>query len=631
MKEVGLMPASQRRGLSMFLALTFGISWGLGALCIVAFGQPGYVIGKSTSNPLFFLFFGFGPSLAAFITTAVSSGRSGVRALSRSLLRWRAPAIWYAAVLIGIPALAVLQAVLSAAAGGSVVEYLRPPPPAFGTRWYQIALYILTGLIGEMLGGPLSEEPGWRGYALPTLLKGWSPLVSSLALGIIWALWHLPLFFLPGVGQFHESFLWFAANVVALSILITWVFVRTNGSVLLAILMHLLFNLTENSHHMIAATVVDATAAAAVLFAGGLRYGRPERSPASRTAVTAVVAALLITIGLLSHGTSEAADQACSPFGDPPAKLFGSVKPECTGETKLIGGWNDSDGTPRYACGYEPPTAARSRPLPLIVFLHPSLYTTDMAANLAKLATTANLSDDSSRPGFILIAPEGRNISHFYPAPDDRGLGWDNWYRQFAGHPVTLDGNAYPENADAQAIDHFVNAEVASGKVDTNRIYVIAWSNGAAMAYIYGLNRPNVAAIAVYSAPDPFRAFNDPCSQTPVVAEPANKREVRISNERLAAYQIHPDCDLAGLCPNVESLQRRLGAIGISFQDTVVDWKLAPANGCFDQCGTKTDGDWANPLSLNLGYWLHTHWPFEWNLQMLDFLRTHPRRISSAR
>lgn len=114
-----------------------------------------------------------------------------------------------------------------------------------------------------------------------------------------------------------------------------------------------------------------------------------------------------------------------------------------------------------------------------------------------------------------------------------------------------------------------------------------------------------------------------------MTGEPSSTREIRISNEHLAAYQIHPDCDLAGLCPNVESLQLRLGAIGISFQDTVVDWKLAPANGCFDQCGTNADGDWTNPLSLNLGYWLHTHWPFEWDPQMLDYLRTHPRRIRS--
>jgi hypothetical protein len=92
-----MMAASERRALLTFVVLTFGISWGLGGVCILAFGQPGYVIGKSTSNPLFFLFFGFGPSLAAFITTAVStvgmelrrcSGHSSAGACQRSGTSW---------------------------------------------------------------------------------------------------------------------------------------------------------------------------------------------------------------------------------------------------------------------------------------------------------------------------------------------------------------------------------------------------------------------------------------------------------------------------------------------------------------------------------------------------------------
>lgn len=342
-----------------------------------------------------------------------------------------------------------------------------------------------------------------------------------------------------------------------------------------------------------------------------------------------IVTVLLTFVGLLCSVPSEAR-QVCGPFGDSPARLFGSIKPECGGGTTLVGPWDDEDGAPRYACRYEPPTAARSKPLPLVVYLHPSLYLTDMAANLAKLAATANRSDDDSRPGFVLIAPVGRNISHFYPTPDNKGLGWDNWYRQFSDHPVNLNGVTYEENADAQAIDHFVDAEVTSGRVDKNRIYVIGWSNGAAMAHIYGLNRANVAAIAVYAAPDPFGAFNDPCPQTPVVGKVESSSEIRISNPRLSVYEIHPDCDIAGLCPNTELLRNQLATLEISFQDTLVDWKLDPANGCFRRCGTKPEGDPTNQPSLNLGLWLHTHWPFEWNPQMLDYLRTHPRHTVSV-
>src|SRR5713101_870737 len=347
-----MTPARDRLNLLFFFSITFTISWGIGGLCILAFGPPGYVIGKSTSNSLFFLFFGFGPTFAAFITTALATGKSGVGKLFKSLTRWPSAPRWYAVVLIGIPALAVCQAVVSSVAGaGTVVEYLRPPPPAFGTRWYEVALYIVAALIGEMLGGPLSEEPGWRGYALPMLLKTWTPLAASFALGGIWAVWHLPLFFLPGVVQFHESFVLFAANVVALSILITWVFIHTEGNVFLAILMHLLFNLTANSHHMVAMTAVNATVATLVIARGGLSTRRPQigRARGSQTAVYATIAALIMLLGLSAAGESRASEQACGPFGDPPAKVLKAVKPECTHDAMLVGPWNDGDGTPRYA------------------------------------------------------------------------------------------------------------------------------------------------------------------------------------------------------------------------------------------------------------------------------------------
>src|SRR2546428_463903 len=107
-------------------------------------------------------------------------------------------------------------------------------------------------------------------------------------------------------------------------------------------------------------------------------------------------------------------------------------------------------------------------------------------------------------------APEDGEPCHYYPQPDQRQPGWDNWSRNF-------DPSDAAENVDAWAIDRFVAQQVASGRVDTNRIYVTGWSNGAAMGYIYGLSRPSIAAIAVYSAPDPFHAFKDPCPQVPAV------------------------------------------------------------------------------------------------------------------
>ncbi len=90
-----------------------------------------------------------------------------------------------------------------------------------------------------------------------------------------------------------------------------------------------------------------------------------------------------------------------------------------------------------------------------------------------------------------MLAPVGRKTTHYYPVPYNRGLGWDNWYRQLdpAGD-VKIGATLYRENVDAAAIDHFIAEEVGADKADPNRIYVTGWSNGAAMAYLYALNRP---------------------------------------------------------------------------------------------------------------------------------------------
>jgi Esterase PHB depolymerase len=223
---------------------------------------------------------------------------------------------------------------------------------------------------------------------------------------------------------------------------------------------------------------------------------------------------------------SAAAQTGCGPFGDPPQTLLSDPIPTCAGGT-LLGPWNDSDGTPRYACLYLPPAATATNPLPLLVWLHPSLVTADSIASTNILSFQGNFSLSAGTTGFVVLAPEGRSTTHFYPAPDNEGPGWDNWYRQFSPGPVTVGGQTYPENVDAATIDHFVGVVQASGTVLTDKTFVSGWSNGSAMSYIYALNRPSVDSIAVYSAPDPFQAFNDPCPQTPVENDPTTIGRLR--------------------------------------------------------------------------------------------------------
>lgn len=337
-----------------------------------------------------------------------------------------------------------------------------------------------------------------------------------------------------------------------------------------------------------------------------------------------------------STPTPISSGQSCSPFGNPPAKLFANVVPKCKGGTRL-GPLSDRDGTPRYACVYEPSQASATNPLPLVVFLHAPLATADsiQSTNLLSLLSSADVSESlgASVPfgpvinpnlGFILLAPEARDIQQFFPLVKTHGTGFDYWYRQLSpAGDVTVDGTLYEENVDAAAIDDFIAQEVATGKVDTNRVFVTGWSTGASMAYLYGLSRPNVAALAAYSAVNPFEAFNDPCPQVPVVGAPADNTQLQIYNAGLPSDLIHSNCDFAGLCPNGEFMASELLSLGIGTQDTIIDSTQMPANACVDKCGIKLDGDPSNKMANSTGAKNHLRWPNSWTPAILDFFRSH--------
>ena len=126
-----------------------------------------------------------------------------------------------------------------------------------------------------------------------------------------------------------------------------------------------------------------------------------------------------------------AAPAACGPFGDSSAAVISQVKPNC-GAGELIGPWKDADRIDRYACLYQPKSAGANRKLPMIVYLHPSLFSAGWITqtNILDLQNSVSLTDDPNNVGYIVLAPEGRKTTHYYPFPDNTGVGWDNWYRQ---------------------------------------------------------------------------------------------------------------------------------------------------------------------------------------------------------
>ena len=346
------------------------------------------------------------------------------------------------------------------------------------------------------------------------------------------------------------------------------------------------------------------------------------------TTRTIFLASFIVAFACGNAGNDSAAANTCGPYGDPSAAVISEVKPNC-GEGKLLGPWKDADGIDRYACLYAPARAASNRKIPLLVYLHPSLFGAQWITqtNILDYQNSFSLSGDPKNVGYIVLAPEGRKTTHYYPFPDNQGIGWDNWYRQLSpAGDVKLGDTTWRENADAAAIDHFIAMQVASGAVDTNRIYVSGWSNGAAMAYLYALNRTNIAAVTVYSAPNPFGAFDDPCEQQPVAGAPANNTQIQIFNPAIPTMHIHNSCDIGGICPSSEQLTGELLAAGVPVEDVILDNHGHRVYACTSSCGSNPKagmGLLTNPMGSTVGTINHAQWPKAWTPAMLDFLRMH--------
>jgi membrane protease YdiL (CAAX protease family) len=144
-------------------------------------------------------------------------------------------------------------------------------------RWDRLLYLLPLTLVTDP--GPLGEEFGWRGFALPCLLRMRPPLAAALLLGVVWGFWHLPAFFIPTLSQSRLWFPVFLLNSMALSVLMTWLYRRTSGDLLLMVLVHLMANYCSNFHVPFNAEVgAEVVCAAVIIATGGLRAGsRPDK------------------------------------------------------------------------------------------------------------------------------------------------------------------------------------------------------------------------------------------------------------------------------------------------------------------------------------------------------------------
>jgi membrane protease YdiL (CAAX protease family) len=221
----------------IFFALAFGLTWPL--LIADALGSHGVIpfrLAFSGPGIVVTLLVGYGPTLAALIVTGITDGMVGVWTLLKGLLIWRVGWRWYGAAIF-IPAVLQLVAVMLA--------------PLVGGSWPVLSMASLPLLLNAILlfvvhGVINGEEIGWRGFALPALQANRSALSSSLILGVVTGLFHLPLFFTQGGGAggnfSNESTLAFMTAIIGVSVLFTWIYNNTRGSLLLVYMFHAAFN-----------------------------------------------------------------------------------------------------------------------------------------------------------------------------------------------------------------------------------------------------------------------------------------------------------------------------------------------------------------------------------------------------
>ena len=211
------------RGAWVFFGLTFAVSWAVWVpMAVLQIEHPLYKLGT------------FGPAIVALALTAAREGRSGLRALGERLLVWRVSIFWYLFSFLSTAAASLAAIGLHVLLGGEAGEFNDP------AQLYLVVPAFLYVLFTSVLG----EEIGWRGYALPRLQMRLSALGASVMLGLIWGIWHLPLFWMAGNFHQHIPVSLFLLQTTGFSVLYTWMWNNTRGSLLMAHLFHAASNTT---------------------------------------------------------------------------------------------------------------------------------------------------------------------------------------------------------------------------------------------------------------------------------------------------------------------------------------------------------------------------------------------------
>ena len=211
------------RMLVVYFALAFVITW---SILIPALSA----LPEDRQTP-FYILAAFGPFLSAVITIWIGSGRAELRRWLRQVFRLRIPIVLYLAGAFLLPfIIGALHYGLYRVLGGESNFSTAQP-------WY---LYLVNLLSVTLLTGG-NEEPGWRGFALPALLERVHPVFAAVILGSIHAAWHLPL-----LSQYGTTLGWYLFNLIPLTVVLNWLYLRSRRSILPVMLLHASTNVIAN-------------------------------------------------------------------------------------------------------------------------------------------------------------------------------------------------------------------------------------------------------------------------------------------------------------------------------------------------------------------------------------------------
>jgi membrane protease YdiL (CAAX protease family) len=213
----------------VFFLLTYGLTWTCWVALMKSAGSaPSAVRGLLQYTGI------FAPALVAVGLTARAEGHAGARTLLAGVVQWQVGAWWYVFAACYMGAIKLSAALVHRVVTGGW--------PRFGNEPWGLLL------VAMILSTPFQagEEIGWRGYALPRLAARMGLASASIVVGILWAFWHLPLFFFPSADVYGQSLPAYVLQVTAVSVTIAWVYGHTKGSLLPVMLLHAAVNNTKD-------------------------------------------------------------------------------------------------------------------------------------------------------------------------------------------------------------------------------------------------------------------------------------------------------------------------------------------------------------------------------------------------